>query len=166
MKSVFLLLLRRKMKNTGMADSMMIVLVFEDEGGAERLFNEFEETLKAESFPIDDAAVATYKQTGEVLVKQWAHPLSENGFTSELWTFVIKMLLSDWEYPIEDWSIEKFKQVYRSGTSAFFCLIEPSASREVLIQFRQFRGTLIYAEFTEELKVQLKAAASKGEWDD
>lgn len=77
-----------------MADSTMIVLVFEDEEGAERLFNTFEETLEAESFPIDDAAIALYKQGGEVIVKQWAHPLSENGFTPQLWKFVIKTLLS------------------------------------------------------------------------
>ncbi|GHO87381.1 DUF1269 domain-containing protein [Dictyobacter formicarum] len=146
-----------------MADSTMIVLLFDDERGAERLFDEFEETLKDESFPIDDAAVVTYKQTGELLVKQWSHPLSENGFTSELWTFVIKTLLSGLEYHIDDWFIEKFKQVFQSGSSALFCLIEPSASREILIQFRQFRGTLIYAGFTEEQKVQLKAAASAGE---
>ena len=145
-----------------MADSTIIILVFEDEG-AERLFDEFEETLKAESFPIDDAAVAIYRQTGEMLVKQWAHPLSENGFTPDLWMFMIKTLLSGWGYHIDDWSIEKFKQVFRSGTSAFFCLIEPSASRDALLQFRQFRGTLIYAGFTEEQKVQLKAAASKEE---
>jgi hypothetical protein len=34
-----------------MADSTMIVLVFDDERGAEHLFDEFEEMLKAESFP-------------------------------------------------------------------------------------------------------------------
>lgn len=146
-----------------MADSTMIVLVFEDEEGAGRLFDEFEETLKAELFPIDDAAVVIYKQTGEMFVKQWAHPLSENGFTPELWTFVIKILLSDWGYHLDDWFIERFKQVFQSGTSAFFCLIEPSASRDALLQFRQFRGTLIYTGFTEEQKVQLKSAASKGE---
>jgi uncharacterized membrane protein len=147
-----------------MADSTMIVVVFDDEEGAGHLFDEFEETLKAESFPIDDAAVAIYKkQTGEMFVKQWAHPLSENGFTPALWAFVINTLLSDRTYHIDDWSFEKFKQVFQSGTSAFFCLIEPSASRDVLIEFRQFRGTLIYAGFTEEQKVQLKAAASKGE---
>jgi uncharacterized membrane protein len=147
-----------------MADSTVIVLLFEDEGGAALLFDEFEETLKAESFPIDDAAVAIYKQTGEMLVKQWAHPLSENGFTPELWTFVINTLLSGWgRYHIDDWFIEKFKQVFRSGTSAFFCLVEPFASQDVLIQFKRYRGTLIYAGFTEEQKVQLKAAARKGE---
>ena len=146
-----------------MADSTMVVLVFEDERGAELLFDEFEEMLKAEAFPLDDAAVAIYKQTGEVLAKQWAHPLSENGFTPELWTFVIKTLLSGWGYHIDDWFIEKFKQVFQSGNSAFFCLIEPSACRDVLLQFRQFRGTLIYAGLTEEQKVQLKAAASKRE---
>lgn len=142
-----------------MADSTMVVLVFEDEEGAERLFDTFEETLNAESFPIDDAAVAIYKQTGEVSVKQWAHPLSENGFTPQLWKFVIKTLLSGWGYHIDDWSIEKFKQVFHPGASAFFCLIEPSASRDVLLQFGQLRGTLIYAGFTEEQKVLLKAAA-------
>ena len=67
-----------------MADSTMIVLLFDDEGGAERLFDEFEETLKAEAFPIDAAAAVIYKQTGEMSVKQWAHPLSENGFTPSL----------------------------------------------------------------------------------
>src|SRR5207248_11476962 len=118
---------------------------------------------KAETFPIDDTAVAIYKQSGEMFVKQWAHPLSENGFTPALWTFVINTLLSDREYHIDDWSFEKFKQVFRSGTSAFFCLIEPDASREVLLQLREYRGTLIYAGFTDEQKVQLKAAASKGE---
>jgi uncharacterized membrane protein len=142
-----------------MADSTMVVLVFEDEESAERLFDTFEETLKAGSFPIDDAAVAIYKQNGEVVVKQWAHPLSENGFTPQLWKFVIKTLLSGWGYHIDDWSIEKFKQVFQPGTSAFFSLIEPSASRELLIQFRQFRGTLIYVGFTEEQKVLLKAAS-------
>ncbi|GHO94667.1 membrane protein [Reticulibacter mediterranei] len=146
-----------------MADSTMIVLVFDDEKGADLLFDEFEETLKAEAFPLDDAAVVIYKQTGEMSVKQWAHPLSENGFTLALWTFVIHTLLSGWEDHIDDWPIEKFKQVFRSGTSAFFCLIEPSVSKDVLFQFRQFRGTLIYAGFTEEQKVQLKVAASKGE---
>ncbi len=144
-----------------MADSTVIVLIFEDEGGAERLFDNFEETLKAEAFPIDDAAVAIYKQTGEMLVKQWAHPLSENGFTSELWTFVIKTLLSGWGEHIDDWFIDTFKQLFRSGTSAFFCLIEPSASGNLLIRFREFRGTLIYAGFTEEQKVHLRAAAGK-----
>jgi len=146
-----------------MADSTIIVLVFDDERGAERLFDEFEETLKAETFPIDDAAVVVYKQTGEMLVNQWAHPLSENGFTPALWTFVINTLLSGWENHIDDWPIEKFKQVFRSGSSAFLCLIEPSVSKDVLFQFRQYRGTLIYAGFTEEQKVQLKVAASKGE---
>ncbi|GHO96478.1 hypothetical protein KSF_065260 [Reticulibacter mediterranei] len=107
--------------------------------------------------------MAIYKQTGEMLVKQWAHPLSENGFTPALWMFVIKTLLSGWGDHIDDWFIETFKQVFRSGTSAFFCLIEPSASRDVLIQLRQYRGMLIYAGLTEEQKVQLKAAASKGE---
>jgi uncharacterized membrane protein len=141
----------------------MIVLVFEDERGADLLFDEFEETLKAETFPIDDAAVVIYRQTGEMLVKQWAHPLSENGFTPALWTFVINTLLSGLENHIDDWPIEKFKQVFRSGSSAFLCLIEPFASRDVLIQFRQYRGTLIYAGFTEEQKGQIKAAASKGE---
>lgn len=144
-----------------MADSTMIVLVFEDEMAAERMFDAFEETLQAESFPIDDAAVAIYKQDGEMVVKQWAHPLSENGFTPQLWKFVIKTLLSGWGYHIDDWSIEKFKQVFQPGTSAFFSLIEPSASGDVLIQLRQFRGTLIYAGFTDEQKVQLKAAASQ-----
>jgi uncharacterized membrane protein len=146
-----------------MADSTVVVLLFEDEGGAGRLFDEFEEMLKAEAFPIDDAAVAIYKQTGEMLVKQWAHPLSENGFTPALWTFVIKTLLSGWGDHIDDWFIEKFKQVFRSGSSAFFCLVEPSASRDVLIQLRQYRGMLIYAGLTEEQKVQLKAAASQEE---
>lgn len=147
-----------------MADSTMVVLVFEDERGADLLFNEFEEMLKAEAFPIDDAAVAIYKQTGEMLVKQWAHPLSENGFTPELWTFVIKTLLSGWGQHIDDWFIEGFKQAFQPGTSAFFCLLEPSANKDVLIlQFREFRGTLMYAGFTEEQKAQMKAAASTGE---
>lgn len=144
-----------------MADSTMIVLVFEDEEGAERLFDAIEEMVKAESFPIDDAAVAIYKQDGEVVVKRWSHPLSENGFTPQLWQFVIKTLLSGWGYHIDDWSIGKFKQVFQVGTSAFFSLIESSASKDVLIQFRQFRGTLIYVGFTEEQKALLKAAASQ-----
>lgn len=146
-----------------MADSTVIVLLFEDERGAELLFDEFEEMQKAEAFPIDDAAVAIYKQTGEMLVKQWVHPLSENGFTPELWAFVIKTLLSGWGNHIDDWFIEQFKQLFQSSTSAFFCLVEPSASRDVLLRFRQFRGTLIYAGFTEEQKVQMKAAAGQGE---
>lgn len=144
-----------------MADSTMIVVVFEDEMAAESMFDVFEETLEAEAFPIDDAATAIYRQNGEVIVKQWAHPLSENGFTSQLWTFLIKTLLSGQGYHIDDWSIEKFKQVFLPGTSAFFGLIEPSASRDVLLQLRQFRGTLIYADFTEEQKILLKAAASQ-----
>lgn len=144
-----------------MADSTMAVLIFEDENAAERLFDTLEETLKAGSFSIDDAAVAIYKQDGEVIVKQWAHPFSENGFTPQLWEFMIKTLLSGWGYHIDDWSIEKFKQVFQPGTSAFFSMIEPSASRDVLLEFKQFRGTLIYAGFTEEQKVLLKAAASQ-----
>jgi uncharacterized membrane protein len=77
---------------------------------------------------------------------------------------VIKTLLSGWGRDhIDDWFIEQFKQLFQSGTSAFFCLIEPSASRDVLLQFRAFRGTLIYAGLTEEQKVQLKAAARKEE---
>ncbi len=41
-----------------MADSTVVALVFEDEKAAERLFNTLEQTLKAESFPIDNAAVS------------------------------------------------------------------------------------------------------------
>lgn len=155
--------MEKKEEDINMADSTMIVVIFEDERGAKLLFDEFEETLKAETFPIDDTAVAIYRQSGEMSVRQWAHPLSENGFTPALWAFVINALLSDRAYHIDDWSFEKFKQVFRSGSSAFFCLIEPSASKDVLFQLRQFRGTLIYAGFTEEQKSQLKAAASKGE---
>lgn len=146
-----------------MADSTLIVVVFADERGAGLLFDEFEEMLKAEAFPIDDAAVAVYRQNGEMSVKQWVHPLSENGFTPALWAYVIDTLLSEREYYIDDWSFEKFQQVFRSGSSAFFCLIEPFASKDVLFQLRQFRGTLIYAGLTEEQKAQLKVAASQGE---
>ncbi|MBA2681468.1 MAG: DUF1269 domain-containing protein [Ktedonobacteraceae bacterium] len=144
-----------------MADSTVVALVFEDENAAERLFNTLEQTLKAESLPIDNAAVAIYKQDGEIIVRQMVHPISENGFDTQLWEFVIRTLLSGWGYHIDDWSIEKFKQLFRPGTSAFFTLIEPNASGEVITKLRQFNGNLIYAGFTEEQKVQLREAASQ-----
>jgi len=143
-----------------MADSTVVALVFEDEEAAERLFNTLEETLKAESFPVDNAAVATYRQNGEVIVKQWSRPTSENGFYPQQWEFLIKTVLSGWGYHIDDWSIETFKQVFQPGTSAFFSLVKPYASRDIIIKLRQFNGNLIYAGLTEEQKVMLKAAAS------
>ncbi len=144
-----------------MADSTIVALIFEDEKGAERLFDTLQETLKAESFPVDNAAVAIYKQNGEVIVKQMVHLISENGFNSQLWEFLIKTLLSGWGHHIDDWAIEKFKQVFQPGTSAFFSLIEPYASKDVIIRLRQFNGNLIYAGLTEEQKVMLKAEASR-----
>ncbi len=143
-----------------MADSTVVALVFEDEKAAERLFNTLEDTLKAESFPVDNAAVAIYKQDGEIIVKQKVHTISENGFDAQLWEFLIRTVLSGWGYHIDDWSIEKFQQLFRPGTSAFFSLIEPHASREVIIKLRQFNGNLVYAGLAEEQKVQLRAAAS------
>ncbi len=144
-----------------MADSTVVVLVFEDEQAAERLFDTLQETLKAESFPVNNAAMATYKQNGEVIVQQWSHPISENGFSHEHWEFLIKTVLSGWGHHIDDWSIEKFKQLFQPGTSAFFSLVEPYASRDIIIKLRQFNGNLIYAGLTEEQKVLLKAAASR-----
>jgi uncharacterized membrane protein len=143
-----------------MADSTVIALVFEDEKAADRLFQTLEETMKAETFPIDTAAVAIYKQNGEVIVKQMVHSFSENGFTPQLWEFLIRTLLSGWGYHIDDWFLEQFKHVFQLGTSAFLCLVKPEASHGVLLRFRQFRGTLIYTGLTEEQKVLLKAAAS------
>ncbi len=116
-----------------MADSTVAVLVFEDEKAAQRLFDTLEEMLKTASFPIDDAAVVVYKQTGEVIVTQWAHPLSENGFTPQLWEFLMQTMLSGWGHHIDDWYIKKFKQVFQPGTSAFFSLIEPDVSHDVLL---------------------------------
>lgn len=144
-----------------MADSTMVALIFEDEKAAEHLFDTLQQTLKAESLPVDNAAVAIYRQNGEVIVRQMVHPIGENGFDSQLWEFLIKTLLSGWGYHIDDWSIEKFKQLFQPGTSAFFSLIEPSASRDIIIRLRQFSGNLIYSGFTEEQKVLLKAAASR-----
>ena len=144
-----------------MADSTVVALVFEDEEAAERLFDTLEETLKAESFPVDNAAVVIYKQNGEVIVKQWSHPISENGFHPQHWEFLIKTVLSGWGHHIDDWSIETFKQVFQPGTSAFFSLVEPYASRDMIIKLRQFNGNLIYAGLTEEQKAMLKAAASR-----
>ena len=144
-----------------MADSTVVVLVFEDEKAAERLFDTLQQTLKAESFPIDNAAVAIYKQDGEVIVKQMVHSLSENGFTAQLWEFLIKTLLSGWGYHIDDWFLKQFKQLFQPGTSAFFSLIEPYASRDMLLRLRQFSGNLIYVELTEQQKVMLKEAASR-----
>ena len=143
-----------------MADSTVIALIFEDEKGADRLLDTIEETLILELFPIDDAAVAVYKQDGAVVVKQWAHPLSDNGFSPQLWEFLIKTLLSGWGLHIDDWPIEAFKRVFLPGTSVFFSLIEPYASRDVILLFREYNGTLIYSGLTEEQKVLLKAAAS------
>ncbi len=143
-----------------MADSTVAILVFEDEKAAQRLFDTLEEMLKAASFPIDDAAVVVYKQNGEVIVTQLAHPLSENGFSSQLWEFLVRTLLSGWGHHIDDWSLETFKHVFQPGTSAFFSLIEPEASHDVLLRLKQFRGTLIYTGLTEEQKILLKAAAS------
>lgn len=143
-----------------MADSTVIVLIFEDEQAADHLFDTLQETLKAESFPVDNAAVATYKQSGEVIVQQWSHPISENGFSPQHWEFLIKTVLSGRGYHIDDWSIESFEQLFRPGTSAFFSLVEPYASRDIIIKLGQFRGHLIYAGLTEEQKVMLKAAAS------
>ena len=144
-----------------MADSTVVALVFEDEQAAERLFATLQETLKAESFPVDNAAVAIYKQDGEVIVKQWSHPISDNGFHPDHWEFLIKTVLSGWGQHIDDWSIEAFKQVFQPGTSAFFSLVEPYASRDIIIKLRQFNGKLIYAGLTEEQKAKLKAAASR-----
>ena len=144
-----------------MADSTVVVLVFEDEQAAERLFDTLQEALKAESFPVDNAAMAIYKPSGEMLVKQWSHPISENGFSPEHWEFLIKTVLSGWGHHIDDWSIETFKQVFQPGTSAFFSLVEPYASRDMIIKLRQFRGKLIYAGLTEDQKVMLKEAASR-----
>ena len=143
-----------------MADSTVAILVFEDENGAERLFDTLQETLKSTSFPADNAAVAVYRPNGAMIVKHWSHPLSENGFNPQLWEFLIKTLLSGWGYHIDDWFIEQFKQMFLPGTSAFFSLIEPYASRDTLLLLRQFHGTLIYVGLTEEQKLQLKAAAS------
>jgi uncharacterized membrane protein len=78
-----------------MAESTMIVLVFEDEKAAERLFDTLQQTLKAESFPVDAAAVAVYEHNGEVTVRQMVHPLSESGFTPHLWEFMIKTCSRD-----------------------------------------------------------------------
>ncbi len=104
--------------------------------------------------------MAIYKQSGEIIVKTWTHPISENGFNPQFWEFLIKTVLSGWEHHIDDWPLEKFKQLFQPGTSAFFSLIEPDASRDVLLRLRLFNGTLIYAGLTEDQKVLLKAAAS------
>ena len=143
-----------------MADSTVIALVFEDENAAERLFDTLEETLKTKSFPVDNAAIVVYKKSGETTVKQWSHPISENGFQPQHWEFLIKTVLSGWGHHIDNWSIEEFKQVFLPGTSAFFSLVEPSASRDVIIRLRQFNGKLIYAGLTEDQKALLKSAAS------
>ena len=143
-----------------MAESTVIVLIFEDEKAAERLFDTLEETLKTKLLPVDDAAVAIYEQNGEVIVKQMVHPISENGFNPRLWELLIKTLLSGWGHHIDDWFLEKFRQLFQPGTSAFFTLVEPYASRDVILRLRHFGGNLIYVGLTEEQKVILKAAAS------
>jgi uncharacterized membrane protein len=137
----------------------VIVLVFEDEKAAERLFDTLQETLKAEALPVDNAAVAIYEQNGEVIVKQMVHALSENGFNARFWEFLIKTLLSVWGYHIDDWFIEQFKQWFLPGTSAFFTLVEPSASKDMILKLRYFKGNLIYIGLTEEQKALLKTAA-------
>ncbi|MBV9230536.1 MAG: hypothetical protein JOZ18_14600, partial [Chloroflexi bacterium] len=133
-----------------MPESTVIILVFEDEKAADRLFNALQETLKAESFPVDAAAVAIYRQNGEVIVKQMVDPISENGFNARLWEFLIKTLLSGWGHHIDDWFIEKFKQLFQPGTSAFFSLGEPYASKDMILKLRHFNANLIYVGLTEE----------------
>ena len=144
-----------------MAESTVVVLVFEDEKDGERLFDTLQQRMAVESFPVNNAAVAIYRQDGEVTVRQMIHQISENGFSPRDWEFLIKTVLSGWGHHIDDWSIEKFQQVFHPGTSAFFSLLEPRANREILLKLGQFNGTLIYAGFTEAQKAALKAEATR-----
>lgn len=143
-----------------MAESTVIALVFEDEQAADHLFDMLEQIMTAESFPVDNAAVAVYRQSGEVIVKQMTYLTGESGFSPRIWEFLLKTVLSGWGHHIDDWSIENFKQVFQPGTSAFFSLIESYASGDLIHKLREFKGHLIYAGLTDEQKAMLKAAAS------
>ena len=49
-----------------MAESTVVALVFEDENDAERLFDTLQQTLEVASFPINNAAITTYRQKGVI----------------------------------------------------------------------------------------------------
>ena len=144
-----------------MAESTMIVLVFDEEQRAEQLWQRLEELQRSGLVPRNDAAMVICRQDGQVIVQQVVHAASEGDFNVQTWEFIIKTLLSGWSLGIDDWFIQQIKQQLLPGTSAFFILVDEFRSQEALLAFRSYQGKLFYNGLTAEDKAKIKRAAGQ-----
>ncbi|HKJ60126.1 MAG TPA: DUF1269 domain-containing protein [Halobacteriales archaeon] len=152
----------------------LVVLAFDDEGGAEHMREQMYDFQKRELITLEDAAVAVRKENGHVKVKQ-AHSLVGAGaLGGSFWGLLIGMIFwMPWlgmaigavtgalsgklaDIGIDDEFIEEVSEKVEPGTSALFLLARDAQLERIEEELEGTRFEIIQTNLSPEDETKLR----------
>jgi len=154
--------------------SSLVVLAFDDEGGAEQMREKMYDLQKRELITLDDAAVAVRKENGHVKVKQ-AHSLVGAGaLGGSFWGLLIGMIFwMPWlgmaigavtgalsgklaDIGIDDDFIEEVSEAVEPGSSALFMLARDAQLERIQEELEGTSFDIIQTNLSPEDETKLR----------
>jgi uncharacterized membrane protein len=156
----------------------LIVMAFENEGGAAKTLSKVEELHKQNLIIVEDAAMAIRRQNGKVKVKQ-LHSLTGTGaLGGAFWGMLFGLLFfvpflgmavgaatgalfgKAADFGINDDFVREVSEMVQPGNSALFLLVSETRVDKVVEQLKPLGGKIISTSLSKEEERHLKEAFS------
>jgi uncharacterized membrane protein len=161
--------------------SQMIVFVFKDGTGAERMRDALGQLQKRQLVTLSDAAVVVRKQDGKVKVKQAVSLVGAGALGGAFWGMLIGLLLwAPWlglaigtvsgalggaltDVGVDDEFIKEVGNTIEPGHSALFLLVEDWTEDKVMDELTRFDAQVLQTSLSKEDEARLRAAFGASE---
>lgn len=164
--------------------SELIVVGFDEAGGADRVLGELQRMQKEYLVDLEDAVVVSREADGKLRMKQSVDLIGAGAATGAVWgslwgTLVGLLFLNPVlglatgvalgagagalsgalaDYGIDDAFIRKLGETLQPSTSALFVLVRKMQPEKVLAEMSRFRGRVIRSSLSPEQEARLQAA--------
>lgn len=154
----------------------LIVLAFDNEGGANQTLQKVEDLQKQNLIHVDDAAVAVRHAGGKVKVKQINSLTGPAALGGAFWGLLFGLLFfvpflglavgaatgalfgKRVDVGINDDFIRQVSDAVQPGNSALFLLVEQAQVDKVVEALKPFGGKIIHTSLSKDEEAQLKEA--------
>jgi uncharacterized membrane protein len=156
--------------------SDLVVLVFQDEGGAQKVLDEVGQLQKQQLITLDDAATVVRGKDGKPKVKQAVSLVGAGAWGGAFWGMLIGLLFfMPWlglamgaitgalvgrftDIGIDDSFIKDVGQKIQPGQSALFLLVRQATMDRVLEALKPYHPEVLQTNLSQEQEAKLREA--------
>lgn len=158
--------------------SQMVVVAYPDEATAVQAREKLVELQRQKLITLEDAAVAVRGMNGKVKIKQAVNLAGAGAMSGAFWGMLIGLIFlvpglgllvgaasgalsgKMMDLGIDDAFIKETSEAVQPGTAALFLLVREATTDRVLAEMKQFGGTIIKTNLSQEQEDNLRAAFS------